>query len=118
MHLLEITVREPVPPFGVLGLLVVDPEVPPGVLGEPVLLDVAVLLSCRRLMFAPVVPVVEHVPARLDEGLGVLERLLVQLHRHVLQPPHLRGPTRLHRRGWSRGSRTPPRNRSGRRPPP
>jgi hypothetical protein len=67
VDLLEVAVRELVPALPVLVLLVVDPEMPPGVLADPVLLDEVVLLLRRRPVLAPGVTVVDDISARRDQ---------------------------------------------------
>jgi hypothetical protein len=79
VHLLEVAVRELVPRLGVLRLLVVDTEVPPGVLAEPVFGQEIVLLPSRGLVFAPVVALVDYGLAVPNEALGEFERCVVEL---------------------------------------
>src|SRR4029079_1272223 len=63
---LGVAIRELVPGLGVLGRLVVHTEVPVGVLVPAAGLDELVLRFGRRLVLAPVVPLVEHHVALLD----------------------------------------------------
>jgi hypothetical protein len=79
VHVLEVAVRELVPRLRVLCLLVVDAEVPPDVLVEPMLGQEGVLLASRGLVFAPLVALVDDDLARLDEPLGEFERCVVEL---------------------------------------
>src|SRR5258706_429940 len=83
MGLLEVAVGELVMRLGIGILVDVDAEIPPRVLLETVLLDEAVLVLGRRLMFAPVVSVVEDELPVVDQSLGVIERRTVELHCHV-----------------------------------
>src|SRR5260370_22729662 len=78
----EVAVGTHAPALGGLRVLVVDPEEPTGVLAEAVLLDELVLLTGRRLVLTPGVTLVVHVTPLVDQLLGVVERLLVQLDRH------------------------------------
>jgi len=73
VNLLEVAVRELVARLRLLVGVVVDAEVPATVLGSAVLLDELVLLRRRRLMLAPIVAVVAHGLAVIDELLRVLE---------------------------------------------
>ncbi len=81
MDVAEIAVGKLVAGLGVRGLLLVDAEMPPGVFGEAVLLDEAVLLLGGGLVLAPVVALAEHGLALGDELLRLLEGALVELDR-------------------------------------
>src|SRR5207302_7464492 len=79
----------------VFVLFVVDAEIPARVFAEAMLLEVFVLLLGRGLMLTPRVPVVEDVPALLDQSLGVVECLLVQLDCHLFHFPSSRNTARF-----------------------
>src|SRR4051812_9845790 len=84
MDALEVAVGELVVALGVARGIVVDAQEPLAVLGEAMLLEVPVLVLRRRLLLAPVVPVVENPPALFDQTLSVLFRVSVQPHRHTV----------------------------------
>ena len=87
VHLAEVAVRVFVPGLGVLGRFVIQTEVPIRVFVPAVGLDELVLLLGRRLVLAPVVPLIQRHLALLDLVLRELERALVQLRRHTLPLP-------------------------------
>src|SRR6266851_5614884 len=64
IRVLEVAVGKLVPGLVVLGVLVVDTQIPPPVLTKSMLLDELVLLLGGRLVLAPVVPDVEIDVAR------------------------------------------------------
>src|SRR5215207_7010796 len=82
MHPAEVAVRELVPALRLLAHLVVDAEIPPGVLPPAVLLEVLVLPVRGRRVFAPVVTLVLAALPLRDQVLGVLEGILVQGDAH------------------------------------
>jgi hypothetical protein len=74
VDILEIAVGELVPPLGLLVLLIVYAQAPLAVFGVAVPLDERVLLVGGWAVSAPVIPHVEHEPARADKLLRVFER--------------------------------------------
>src|ERR1700730_4573851 len=68
VDVLKVAVRELVAALPVLVHLVVNPEMPPCILGDPVPLDVVVLLPGRGLVLAPCVTVINYVPVLRDHG--------------------------------------------------
>src|SRR5687768_13524612 len=84
VDVLEVAVGELVVALGVLRLLVVYPQVPLPVLTVAVLLDEPVLLGRRRLVLAPVVPLVEDDTSLRDQLRRVVVASLAQLDCHVL----------------------------------
>jgi ketosteroid isomerase-like protein len=82
---LEVPMRELVAALRPFTSLVVDAEMPLREGVDSMLLDELVLLLCSRLVLAPVVPVVKHELALLDQPLGVLECRPVQPNSHVFR---------------------------------
>jgi hypothetical protein len=91
---LEITIRKLVMPFGVVGFLVVDAQIPFPVFFESMLLQEGIFLLRGRLVLAPCVPFVEHESSFADELLGVLEGPPVEFHCHDLYSSQVSPDTR------------------------
>jgi hypothetical protein len=78
----EIAIRKLISTFGILGLLVVDPQIPFRILIESMSLNKIIFVLRRRLVFAPVVPfVVDALPLRY-QFFGVFERSQIEFHCH------------------------------------
>jgi hypothetical protein len=80
----QVAVRELVPGLLILGVVIVDTEVPPPVLAESVLFYELVLLLGRWLVLAPLAHLIQRDPPLVDEPLRVFKGPLTQLHRHRL----------------------------------
>ena len=87
VHTFEVPVGECVAFFCVLGLLVVDTQIPLRVCAEPLVFDERVFLLCRRLMLAPLVALIQRNTPFLDQLLRMLERALVQFLSPSLRSP-------------------------------
>src|SRR6267142_341732 len=83
----EIPKGELIMPFGLLAFLVIYPEVPSPVFGEPVLSNKFIFLLRRGSVFAPRIPLVEYEFALADKSLGVLVCPAVELYCHAFPPP-------------------------------
>ncbi len=82
VNILEITIGELIPSFGVFGLLVVDTQMPFAVFFKSMPLDEGIFLLRGRLVLAPCVPFIEHEFSVIDEFLGVVEGSPVEFHGH------------------------------------
>src|ERR1700731_1383145 len=88
VDVLKVAPRELVAALPVLVPLALNPEMPPCMRGDPVPLDVVVLLPGRGLVLAPCVTVIDHVLAHRDQVPRVVESPLVPFDRHAF---HARG---------------------------
>ncbi len=91
VHVLEVAVRIHVPGLRLLARFVIDAEVPVRVLIPAVGFDELVFLPGRWLVLAPLVQLVAHRPAVLDQILRERVGVLVQLGRHLYPPWPLEG---------------------------
>src|SRR3954468_5447675 len=87
MNVHEVAVRKLVSALRLFAFLLIDPEMPLAVLRDAVLFNELILRGGRRLVLAPVVSLVEHCVAGLDQLLRVRVSLLVQLHRVSVPAP-------------------------------
>src|ERR1700683_376412 len=78
----KIAIRELKPSLGVLRLLVVDAQMPFGILCKTMLLDELVLLTSRRLVITPRVSFVPHKVTFAHQLHGVVKSSFVQLYSH------------------------------------
>src|SRR6266446_4642192 len=83
VDIFEIPKGELIMPFGLLAFLVIYPEIPSAVFGEPVLSNKFVFLLRRRPVFAPRIPLVEYEFALADKSLGILVCPAVELDGHA-----------------------------------
>jgi hypothetical protein len=82
VYLREITIGKLVARLCVLVFFVVHAEMPARICGESVLLDVPVLLFCRRLMLAACISLVDNEFSLLDQRLRVVKGCPVQPYGH------------------------------------
>jgi hypothetical protein len=82
VNILEITIGELVPSFGVFGLLVVDAQMPFAVFFKSMPFDEVIFLLRGRLVLIPRVPFIEHEFSVIDEFLGVFEVSPAEFHGH------------------------------------
>jgi hypothetical protein len=82
MDVQEIPVWEFIVSLGRCRLLVIDPRMPSAELGVAAQSDELVLVSRRRLMVAPVVPLIRNKLPLGDQVPGMVECRLVQSHSH------------------------------------
>jgi hypothetical protein len=80
----KVPIRKLTPSFRIRVLLLVDPEMPFGVFGHPVLVDKVIRLLRGRPVLAPCIPLVEHKASAVDEFLGMLEPASIEFHCHDL----------------------------------
>src|SRR5580704_8235136 len=83
VDIFEIPKGELIMPFGLLAFLVIYPEVPSPVFGEPVLSNKFIFLLRRGSVFAPRIPVVEYEFALADKSLGIFVCSSIKLHCHA-----------------------------------
>ena len=74
MDLLEIPIGEFIVSLGVLGLFVVDSQIPLAVFGKAVEANEFIFLLRRRAVLAPCISLVEYKFSFVDELFGVLMR--------------------------------------------
>jgi len=79
MDIFKIAVGKFVSLFCILGMCVVDPEMPFCIFTESVQTNELVLFLGRRLVLAPCTPAVRYNVSLLDEFFSVVERALVKL---------------------------------------
>src|SRR5690348_5937171 len=84
MDIDEIPVRRFIPPLGVRVLFIIESEMPFAKFVVAVRPNEIILVSRRRLMLAPGVPLIRDEHPLGDQILGMLERLPVQSHSHDL----------------------------------
>jgi len=73
MNIFEIAIREFVSLFRILGVPMIDPEMPFCIFAEPMETDKLILCYCRRVMFAPRSPAVRNDLSLLDKVFSVLD---------------------------------------------
>src|SRR6266446_1136061 len=83
VDIFEIPKGELIMPFGLLAFLVIYPEVPSPVFGEPVLSNKFIFLLRRGSVSAPRIPVVEYEFALADKSLGIFVCSSIKLHCHA-----------------------------------
>src|SRR6202047_4146690 len=86
MDVFEISIGKLVMSLGILGVFVVDPQMPLAVFGEAMALDELILLLRRRLMLAPVIALVVYEFSIADELFGVLKCASVKRYGHRYSP--------------------------------
>jgi len=80
MNIFEIAVGKFVSSFRILGVPIVDPEMPFCIFAEPMETDELILCHCRRVMFTPRSPAVCNDAPLLDKFFSVLESASVYLY--------------------------------------
>src|SRR5439155_22620168 len=83
MNIFEIAVRKSVSSLCVLGVTIVDPEMPFCIFTESMQADELILCPCRRLMFTPRAPAVRDYLSLLDEFFSILEGANVYRYRII-----------------------------------
>ena len=91
MHLLEIPIGEFIMCLGLLGLVVVDSQIPPAVFGKAVEANEFIFLLRRRLVLAPCISLVEYEFSFVDERFGVLICAWVKGYGHGRSPVRVIG---------------------------
>ena len=86
MDVFEISIGKLVMSLGILGVFVVDPQMPLAVFGKAMALDELILLLRRRLVFAPGIALVEHESSLVDEFFCMLECASVKCYGHRYSP--------------------------------
>ena len=83
MHSGEIAIRVVEARFGIFWLLVVDPQVPVCVFGEPITLDEGIFVCRRATVVFPVKPIVDDVEPVVDKAARLFHRTLVELNAYL-----------------------------------
>ncbi len=86
VDILEVSIGKFVMSLGLLGLFVVDSQIPLAVFGKAVAADEFILLFCRRPVLAPCVPLVQYKFSVVDQFSGMLVGSSVKRHSHGCSP--------------------------------
>jgi hypothetical protein len=82
VDVLKVSVGELVSPFGILGALVINSQIPFTVCFHPMSLDEVIFLLCGRPVFAPCISLVKDKPSAADQIFRMIECPPVQLYGH------------------------------------